>query len=176
METFIEPKELINNPGFGKQKRRTQAELTDEMIDAPIVDIIKRINGLPFCFTLQCCFGHFVYDGHWDPHNLDPLPASEQISRVEYRIAYIAYCIDNCGAGRDLMDKLAKLTTIDPENIQFCSARWFWNRQVNSYALQVEPDRFKHKDKAFLDYKEALYIEKLKKEFFHKLEELLHCQ
>jgi hypothetical protein len=53
----------------------------------------------------------FVYDGHWDPHNLDPLPVSEQISTVEYRIAYIAYCIDNSKVGRDLSDKLQKITT-----------------------------------------------------------------
>ena len=146
------------------------------MIDSPIVDIIKGFNILPCCFTLQCCFGHFAYDGHMDPHNLDPLPESEQISRVEYRIAYIAYCIDNCEAGRELMDKLQKITAIDPKNIQFCSARWFWRKQVNSYALQIEPDRFKHKDKAVLDYKEALYIEKLRNEVFRKLEVLFSYQ
>jgi hypothetical protein len=71
---------------------------------------------------------------------------------------------------------LQKITAVDPENIQFCSARWFWGRQVNSYALQVEPDRFKHQDKAVLDYKEALYIENLRNEFFLKLERLLQDQ
>ena len=176
METFIEPKELVINPGFEKQRRRILAELSDDMIDEPIVNIIRGLNNLPFCFTLQCCYGHFVYDGHWDPHNLDPLPESEQISRVEYRIAYIAYCIDNCEAGRDLLYHLASITAVDPDNIQFCSARWFWRRQPNSYALQVEPDRFKHKDRAILDYKEALYIENLKGEFFRKLDELLRNQ
>ena len=74
------------------------------------------------------------------------------------------------------MDKLQEITTIDPENIQFCSARWFWRKQVNSYALQVEPDRFKHKDKAVLDYREALHIEKLRNEVFHKLEGLVLFQ
>ena len=142
------------------------------MIDEPIVDVIRRLNEIPCFFTLQCCYGHFAYDGHWDPHNLDPLPVSEEIPRVEYRIAYIAYCIDNCGAGRDLMDKLGKLTAIDPENIQCGSARWFWKRQVNSYVLQVEPERFKQQDKAILDVREAIYIEKLKRAFFQKLESL----
>ncbi|KPL14127.1 MAG: hypothetical protein AMS23_07585 [Bacteroides sp. SM1_62] len=176
METFIKPKQLVSNPGFERQKRKTLADLTDGMIDPPLVDIINGFNNLPYCFTLQCCYGHFVYDGHWDPHNLDPLPESAQISSVEYRIAYIAYCIDNGEAGRELLDKLQKITAIDPENIQFCSARWFWRRQVNSYALQVEPDRFKHQDKAVLDYKEALYIENLRNEFFLKLERLLQDQ
>ena len=95
---------------------------------------------------------------------------------MEYRIAYIAFCIDNSEAGRKLLEKWQTITSIDPENIQYCSARWFWRRQVNSYVLQVEPDRFKHKDKAILDYKEALYIENLRGEFFRKFEELLRNQ
>ena len=176
MQTIIKPKELESNPSFVKQKRNTLAELTDGMIDKPIVDVVRGFNNLPYCFTLQCCYGHYVYNGHWDPHNLDPLPESDQISRVEYRIAYIAYCIDNSDEGRELFEKLQTITTIDPEYIQFCSARWFWRRQVNSYALQVEPDRFKHKDKVILDYKEALYIENLRGEFFRKFEELLRNQ
>jgi hypothetical protein len=176
METFIEPRELVNNPGFKKQKQRTLADLSDGMIDVPIASVIKTLNNMPFCFTLQCCYGHFVYDGQWDPHNLDPLPASEKISRVEYRIAYLAFCIDNCEDGRDLLDHLEDITTIDSENIQFCSAGWFWSRQVNSYALQVEPGRFKHKDKAVLDYKEALYIESLRNKFFLSLEKMLKDQ
>jgi hypothetical protein len=173
LETFIEPGKLESNPGFPKQKQKALAELTDGMIDEPIVNIIRGFNNLSCCFTLQCCYGHFVYDGHWDPHNLDPIPESDKISRVEYRIAYIAYCIDNSEAGRKLLEKLQTITSIDPENIQYCSTRWFLRRQVNSYVLQVEPDRFKHKDKAILDYKEALYIENLRGEFFRKLEELL---
>lgn len=173
MQTFIKPKKLVSNPGFEKQRQRTLADLPDIMVDVPLLNMIRGFNSLPYCYTLQCCYGHFVYDGHWDPHNLDPLPESEQINRVEYRIAYVAYCIDNTEAGRGLLDKLQKITAIDPDNIQFGSAGWFWRRQVNSYALQVEPDRFKHKDKVILDYQEALYIENLRGEFFCKLEELL---
>jgi len=176
LQTFIEPKALVINPGFENQRRRTLAKLSDGMIDAPLVNIIRGFNNLPFCFTLQCCYGHFQYNGHWDPHNLDPLPESAQISRVEYRIAYVACVLDNGREGRELLDKLAEITSIDPDNIQFCSARWFWRRQVNSYSLQVEPDRFKHEDKVIFDYKEALYIEKLRDEFFRKLEELLRNQ
>jgi len=146
------------------------------MIDAPIVHIIRALNNLPYCFTLQCCYGHFVYDGHWDPHNLDPLPESAQISRVEYRIAYIAFCLEYSDSGKMLLRSLSDITNLDPENIQFCSARWFWRRQVNSYALQVEPDRFKHKDKAILDYNEALFIENLRGDFFRKLDKILRDQ
>jgi hypothetical protein len=92
---------------------------------------------------------------------------------VEYKIAYIAFCIENSDLGKMLFDALKKIANIDPENIQFCGAEWFWERQVNSYALQVEPDRFKFADKAILDYREALKIEKIRNEFFVRLKELL---
>jgi len=78
--------------------------------------------------------------------------------------------------GRGLIEALNEITAIDPENIQFCCAEWFWKRQVNSYALQIEPDRFKCKDRAILDYREALHIEKIRNEFFVQLQELLQKQ
>jgi len=95
---------------------------------------------------------------------------------VEYSIAYIALCIENSDWGRMFFDALKGIADIEPENIQFCCAEWFWKRQVNSYALQVEPDRFKFEDKAILDYKEALKIEKIRNEFFVQLKELLQKQ
>jgi hypothetical protein len=176
METFIEPRELVDHPGYPRQRRRTLAGLSESMIDAPIRRIVGELNKHPSCFTLQCCYGHFLYEGHWDPHNLDPLPDSDHIDRVEYRIAYLAFCLENSPAGRKLMDQLMDLTGIDPENIQFCSARWFWKRLVNTYALQVEPDRFKHHDRAVLDYEEAMYIQSLRGEFYHELGGLLGIQ
>ena len=133
-------------------------DLTDAMIDKPIIDLINGFNKLPYCFTLQSCYGHFVYNGQKDNHNLDPLPAKDTIAKVEYRIAYIAICIENSFLGKSLFDSLKEITAIGLENVQFCCAEWFWKKQVNSYALQVEPDRFKHKDTAILDYKEALHI------------------
>ena len=62
--------------------------------------------------------------------------------------------------GKELFEALKEITAIDPENIQFCCAEWFWKRQVNSYVLQVEPDRFKHKDTAELDFKEACILKR----------------
>jgi hypothetical protein len=173
LETFTELKELIDNSHFQAQKQKNLCDLTDEMIDIPIIDLIKGFNKLPYCFTLQSCYGHFVYEGQKVPNNLDPLPALDTIENVEYRIAYIAFCIDNSAPGRGLFEALKGITTIDPGNIQFGCAEWFWERQVNSYALQVEPDRFKYKDKAILDYKEALNIEKIRNEFFDQLDILI---
>jgi hypothetical protein len=176
LETFTEPKALVVNPHYQDQRQKSLAGLHDDMIDKPIIELIKAFNKLPYCFTLQCCYGHFLYGGQNDPHNLEPLPLTDTIARVEYRIAYIALCIESNDLGRLLFDALKGITDIDPENIQFCCAEWFWERQVNSYALQVEPARYKFEDKAILNYQEAMKIEKIRNEFFVQLKELLRKQ
>ncbi len=172
METFTELKDLAVNLRYQVQKRKILSDLNDDMIDTPIVDLINGFNKLPYCFTLQSCYGHFVYNGQKNPYNLDPLPAKEIIAQVEYRIAYIAFCIENSASGRGLFEALKEITAIDLENVQFCCAEWFWKKQINSYALQVEPYRFKSKDTAIIDFKEALHIEKIRNTFFTRLYEL----
>lgn len=176
METFTVLKELTENPHYKEQRQKSLAGLSNAIIDTPIREIIKGFNKLPYCFTMQSCYGHFLYNGQKDLHNLDSLPVKKTIARVEYRIAYIAFCIENSDSGRKFFETLKEITDIDPQNIQFCCAEWFWKKQFNSYALQVEPDRFKHKDRAILDYKEALNIEKIRNKFFVQLKELLRKQ
>ena len=173
METFTSPRELVNNRHFQYQKQKSLKGLTNDMIDAPIVDVIHDFNKSDDCFTLQCCYGHFLYEGQDNPENLESIPETNPITIVEYRIAYLAFCIDNCKSGKMFMESLKDLTFIDPDNIQFGSADWFWQRQINSYALQVEPDRFKDQDRANVNYKEALYLEKLRNKFFLRLRESL---
>jgi hypothetical protein len=173
LETFTEPKEIVDNPRYKVQRLKSLGDLVHDVIDLPIIDLINGFNKLPFCFTLQSCYGHFVYNGQKDTHNLEPLPVKGALAKVEYRIAYIAFCIENSLWGRKLFESLKEITVIDPEYIQFCCAEWFWKRQVSSYALQVEPDRFKRKDTAIVDFREALYIEKIRNEFFVRLHELL---
>lgn len=173
METLTELKELAENLYFRVQKQKTLYDLTDDMIDLPIIDLINGFNTLPYCFTLQSCYGHFVLNDQKENHNLAPLPVSGTIEKVVYRIAYIAFCIENIHLGRELFESFKQIVAIDPENIQFCCAEWFWERQVNSYALQVEPDRFNLKDTAMVDFKEALHIEKVRNEFFDRLYELI---
>jgi hypothetical protein len=173
LETFTELKELTENPHYQAQKRKILCDLSDDMIDLPIIDLINGFNTLPYCFTLQSCYGHFVYNGQKDSHNFEPLPAKGAIDKVEYRIAYIAFCIENNLSGKKLFEAFKEIPAIDPDNVQFCCAEWFWKRQVNSYALQVEPDRFKHKDTAIIDFQKALHVEKIRNEFFVRLNELL---
>jgi hypothetical protein len=172
METFAAPKSLVPNPNFEAQKQSSLAGLKDHMIDAPIVDIIKRFNRLPFCYTLQSCFGHFVYEGQPDRHSINPLPATTVTTPIEYRIAYIAFGVDNCNAGRKFINALDELTALDRTCIQFCSADWFWKKQVNTYALQVEPERFKHQDTAVLDDAEARRVESVRNNFFDHIKQI----
>jgi hypothetical protein len=173
MKTYTEPKDLVENPHYAMQRQRSLLDLTMVEIDKPMLEIIKGFSELSYCFTLQCCYGHFLYKGQDDPHNLDRLPMTTTLDRVEYRIAYLALCLEINEQGRTLMQELQSITKIDQENIQFCSAEWFWERQVNSYALQVEPDRFKHEDSAILTYQEGLVIEKVRDDFMSELKELL---
>lgn len=176
METFIPSKPLIENPHYPEQRRNCLASLDDASLDAPIADIVAGFNALAYCFTLQSCFGHFLYQGQNDEQNLAPLPAAKPIHSIEYRIAYIAVCIENSDDGSTLIEALKRIVDIDPPNIQFGCAEWFWQRQVNSYVLQVEPDRFKYRDRATLAYEEAIIIEDVRNKFFARLNAFLRDQ
>lgn len=169
METFVQPKALVYNPGFQAQKDAILSGLDSAAIDPPLAGLIAGINKLACSFTLQCCFGHFVHKSNRHPFNTEALPEEADIRRVDYKIAYLAFCLDESPSGRELYRKLEDLTAIDPGYIQFGSAMWFWERQVNSYVLQVEPERFKGQDKARLVYREALRVEKARNEFFERL-------
>lgn len=125
METFSLAKEIIPNPNFTKQRQKALENIDYQDIDQPIVNIIKQINALPFCFTLQCCYGHFLHEAQQNEHNLDPIPKSSDIKEIEYRIAYLAICIDGNKNGRELLNKLQELLNIDSQNIQFGGAEWF---------------------------------------------------
>ena len=173
METYTKPKKMVKNPHYQAERQKKLGSLSDSMIDEPIIEIVYAFNELPYCFTLQSCYGHFIHDGQKDPHSLEPLPVTNTIVRVAYKIAFIALCIEDSDSGRRLFDALQEITNIDPENIQFFSADWFWARHVNSYALQVEPCRYKHKDRITIDYEEALKIEMIRNAFFDQLRVLL---
>jgi hypothetical protein len=173
METFSAPKELLENPHYLGQREHSLRSLDLNAIDVPLKEMIRSFAKLPYCFTLQCCFGHFLYTGQVNRHNLEPLPVSDNTTTIEYKIAYVAVCIENSRLGKELLERLGKIPALDPEYIQFGCAEWFWARQVNSYALQVEPQRFKDKDTCVVAYKEALHLEKVKQSFFIQLNQLI---
>ena len=173
METFTNLKDFVDNPYFHNQKKKYLSKLDIESIDAPLVDLISSFTKLGYCFTLQSCYGHFLHNSQKNPYNIEPLPLSNDISNVEYKIAYIALCIENSKQGRTLFYDLKEIPSIDPEYIQFGCSEWFWKRQVNSYALQVEPKRHMTKDRLSVDYWEALHIEKVRNNFFTQLKKFV---
>ena len=173
METYTKLRDFVNNPRYHEQRQKYLGSLDISIIDKPIIEIISGFAKLSYCFTLQSCYGHFLYGGQRDPKNIEPLAVSDSITNVEYRIAYIALCIEDSESGRELFDDLRKIPIIDPEYIQFGCAEWFWERQVNSYVLQVEPKRYMTKDRAVISYREALHIEEIRSEFFSELEKLV---
>jgi len=173
VETFTAPKKVIENPDYRAQRKRSLSKLDFKTIDVPIREMVRSFARLPYSFTLQCCFGHFLYTGQKNRHNLEPLPGSGRLTNIEYRIAYVALCIDNSPLGKSLLESLEQLPLINPEYIQFGCAEWFWARQVNSYALQVEPLRFMTRDTCVIEYPEAHHVEKIRSQFFTQLDLLI---
>jgi len=173
METFVPKQPLVPNPAFREQRAKALLGLENAAIDMPMVDLIDGFARLPYCFTLQSCHGHFVYGDRTDPLSIDRLPISDRNDEVEYRIAYVALCVDNCDRGATFLRDLQSLALAETEYVQFGSATWFWHQQVNSYALQVEPERFKTRDKARVGYQEALHLQAVRDECFAKLGKIL---
>lgn len=169
METLTELKDFVSNPGYWQQRQQSLGELDITTIDPPIVDIVRDLGRLPYCFTLQSCFGHFLHACQDDPRNTERLPLSAITADIEYRIAYLALCIEESDPGRALLDDLGQMAAIDPQYIQFGCAEWFWERQVNSYVLQVEPTRFKAQDRAVVAHREALHTESVRDLFFAEI-------
>ena len=147
--------------------------MRSEDIDAPIRDVVTSLAGLPYCFTLQSCYGHFVHRRAGDRRNLERLPDGHFTGQVEYRIAYLAMCIERGKEGLRLRDDLRELTTIDRSLVQFGCAEWFWRRQVNTFVVQVEPERYRDRDAVNVGIREARRIEEVRDAFFARITELI---
>ena len=75
--------------------------------------------------------------------------------------------------GRDLFQRLQAVTAIDPAYVQSGCAEWFWERQVNSYVLQVEPESQAYGDRAVVDYAAARRLEQVSDAFFAAIRHLI---
>jgi hypothetical protein len=95
---------------------------------------------------------------------------------VLYRLAYLAVCLKRDESGRRLYRDLKDQTRIDPEFVRFGSADWFRDRRINSYVVEVMPDRFKFRDTAEVDAEEALRLEKVKLRMFERLDLLVRAR
>jgi len=172
VETFGPPKEFVEDPGFAQARIVALSELELAEVDAPIIDLVSAFAEMPHCFTLQSCHGHFVCEPGDRPDNNAPIPAG-QTGEVRYRIAYVAMCIEPSDRGRALHDALSSITKIDPAYVQFGSPDWFWDRRVNSYALQVEPGPHRLHDEVRLAAEEARHVESIRGLFFQELRALV---
>ena len=164
METYTNAKKLVEDPGFILNREQYVQSIRTHQLDLPLRRFIRRFNQIPYAFTLQCCWGHFKQQVHTEPVEL--LKRSNSFKYVLYRIAYIAICVQNGFEGRRFLQQLKETASLSPGYIQFGSAQWFWKRQVNSYILQVMPDRFKCHDKILLGYNEAQRVQECRGEFF----------
>lgn len=172
METFSEARDFAEHPSYRRDRRNVLSGLSRGEIDAPFRDIVTAFEKLPQCFTLQCCYGHFVWAGQPDKHNLHELPLQMK-GLVRYRIAYLALCIEWSDRGAHLRQGLAEVCDIDRQYVQFGSPDWFWQQYPNSYALQVEPERFATKDEAWLEHAEALHVQTVRNRVFQQVRVVL---
>jgi len=169
METYTDCKPFVDHPHFRENRRSALDSLEVGGIDSPLVPVVQKINRLPYVFTLQCCHGHFVLKNGTEIYTPEPL---EPGLFVTYRLAYMALCIENSAPGRQLRQRLLNIPAfISRDNVQFCSAQWFWDQWPNSYALQIMPERFKAFDSAEITCAEAGEIAKLRDACFAYVDE-----
>ena len=173
METFIGFRPMVDDHQYADRKQECLNGVDFSELDAPIADLISEICELSFCFTLQSCFGHFLFSGHDGPTNIGPPSKADDLQDVLYRIAYIAFCIENNRSGREFLRSLKQVPEIDPDYIQFGCADWFWKRNPNSYVLQVIPWKFMLDDECTIDFQEAQSIEKARNRFYDHLRKLI---
>lgn len=172
METFAEPREFVKHESYVRDREKVVSALDPGTIDPPILDIIEGFAGAPHCFTLQSCFGHFMWNGQSDPRSFQAVPESD-VGSVRYNIAYLALCIEHSRAGARLRECLRGVCAVDKEYVQFASPGWFWEQYPNSYGLQVEPKRFRFQDRAVLPCNEARHVQTVRDQFFVRLREVV---
>lgn len=171
METYTDCKPFVDTLHFKRDRGYILDNLDVGGIDLPLLPLVQKINRLPYVFSLQCCQGHFLRKNGKDIKTLDPLQIDQP---VNYRLAYIALCIENSSPGRRLQQRLMNIPSfIDCDNVQFCSAQWFWNQWPNSYALQIMPERFKTFDSALITCTEAREIAKIRDACFAYLDDFV---
>lgn len=176
METFTPPRPMIANPRYAADRAAAlvgaRTAIEEGAVDAPVVDVVRAFLPLPHVFTLQCCYGHFLCTRGQDEHSLAPIPEGHA-GPVRYRIAYVAFCLEDSARGRAFGETLAGLTAVDPALVQYGSADWFWEQWPDSFALQVEPREHRFKDQAVLTADEARRTQAARDRFFAELRRVL---
>jgi len=175
METFVNPKEMVEDDRFSEKRANAIRHLSMSDIDPPIRDIIQGFKGMRHCFTIQSCHGHIIKQIQGGDRFKRIDPESGLPGNGLYQIAYLALALEYSEAGRQLYHGLEDISLLDDDFIQFGSAGWFWHTQgfCNSFVIQVEPDRFRHLDRFKMDRGEARIWLKIRELFFGELRKLL---
>ncbi len=174
METFTPPRPMVTSPDFTGEREAALADLASVIrngeIDPPLMPLVRAFAGVPSCYTIQSCYGHFVHSGQPDIHNTKRLPAdAPPYRKVVYRIAYMAFCIEESRRGHLLCQDLRAIARLDPDYIQFGSADWFWERTANTYAIQISPARFLTEDSCSIHMDEAFILQEVRDNCFTEL-------
>lgn len=174
METFAGPRRFVDNPAYAKNRSLALESLRSLIIhggiDPPLIGLMELFSRVPHCFTVQSCCGHFVHEAEPDEHNLAQLlPHRGKVGRVHYRIAYIAFVLENSRNGHALCRDLRALASRSPADVQFGSAGWFREHSVNSYQIQVAPERDRCRDSLVVTFDEALELEKVRDRVLREL-------
>ena len=101
METFTEFKDFVANPRYNEQRQQSLSRLDIDQIDPPIIELISAFTKLPYCFTLQSCYGHFLHSRQKDHYNIEALPITDSIVSADYRIAHIGVRMGTPGENGD---------------------------------------------------------------------------
>jgi len=88
LETFTEFKDFVANPRYNEQRQQSLSRLDIDQIDPPIIELISAFAKLPYCFTLQSCYGHFLHSRQKVHYNIEALPITDSILRARARITY----------------------------------------------------------------------------------------
>lgn len=172
MQTYTKARAIEVDPDFDAERDATRAGLDLDALDEPMVPLVRDLNRLPHAFTLQCCFGHFVGEGETDTHTLAPPPPTGR-KTMEYRIAYVAFCVRGDERGQAFVEAVRGLRELDPKYIQVGSADWFWNRRVNSFVIQVGPKRGRKRDTMPLDGKEIRHVSHVRTQLWRRFATLV---
>lgn len=182
MLNFIEAKPFVEDLKYQQRKEEAHKKLESLIlpdydpevsklpygqlipVDPPLVDLLRSYDGLPHCFLIQSCYGHFSLN----PLSVNPVSdLPEWITDVVYREAFMLYGIQNSEAGRELFRDLEKITEINPKYIQFGSSAAF--TEPNSYVLQLEPENNESGEIITVSRDEALFIESLRNRMLEEL-------
>ena len=178
MQTFTAWRPFVSDSSYMARRRDELAGLerllSSGAIDTPFMPLVKSIREIPYCYTLQSCFGHFVLSDGTERYRIkDMCDRLDEDTIIRFKIPYIAFCVENSESGRSFVDDLKAVQRIDSEYIQFGCADWFWNYCVNSYVLQVEPERYAYEDSCEVTLEEAVHLESTRDKFYKAVDRLV---